>query len=306
MPKAPVIFAAVILVGGCARQEAEPEAPDRDSVMPVTLREARDGFRSQLIARGFVPVDFPKVEPFQVIDFDSPVGSLPALITADPGDAKPRPAVVWLGDGDCNSIGDVRAAGPLVEAGLVVMIPSLRGGNRNPGVREGFLGEVDDVVAAAGRLAKLRYVDPQRIHLVGHGTGGTLALLTAQCCERFRYVFAFGPVDDPARYGPHTLPFDVASAREREPRSPIHWLDSIKTPVYVIEGRDEPSEIESLDAMAAANKNLRVRFLGVRGANRRTVVAPAARVIAERILRDTGRLGDIALTERELDALFAR
>ena len=41
-----------------------------------------------------------------------------------------------------------------------MMFPSLRGGNDNPGAKEGFLGEVDDVIAAADFLAKQPYVDP--------------------------------------------------------------------------------------------------------------------------------------------------
>ena len=33
-----------------------------------------------------------------------------------------------------------------------MMFPSLRGGNNNPGSKEGFFGEVDDVLAAADLL----------------------------------------------------------------------------------------------------------------------------------------------------------
>ena len=75
-----------------------------------------------------------------------------------------------------------------------MMFPSLRGGNDNPGVREGFFGEVDDVLAAAEYLSKQAFVDPQRIYLGGHSTGGTLVLLVAECSGRFRAVFSFGPV----------------------------------------------------------------------------------------------------------------
>ena len=34
------------------------------------------------------------------------------------------------------------------KAGVVTYFPSLRGGNLNPGRGEGFLGEVDDIIAA--------------------------------------------------------------------------------------------------------------------------------------------------------------
>lgn len=45
-------------------------------------------------------------------------------------------------------------------------------------------------------LAHQPYVDPNRIYLGGHSTGGTLALMTAEASDRFRAVFAFGPVSD--------------------------------------------------------------------------------------------------------------
>ena len=35
-------------------------------------------------------------------------------------------------------------------------------------------------------LAAQPYVDPARIYLGGHSTGGTLALLVAECSETFR------------------------------------------------------------------------------------------------------------------------
>src|SRR5436305_14755455 len=109
-----------------------------------------------------------------------------------------------------------------------MMFPSLRGGNDNPGQKEGFLGEVDDVLAARDFLEKQPYVDPKRIYLGGHSTGGTLALLVAECSDRFRAVFAFGPIDDVAGYGRNSvfLPFDLSDPREINVRSPIYWLDS--------------------------------------------------------------------------------
>ncbi len=60
-----------------------------------------------------------------------------------------------------------------------MMYPSLRGAHDNPGQPEGLFGEVDDMLAAITYARKLDYVDPERVYLVGHSTGATLALLTA-------------------------------------------------------------------------------------------------------------------------------
>ncbi len=114
-----------------------------------------------------------------------------------------------------------------------MLYPSLRGGNSNPGQIEAFFGEVDDVLAATEFVAQLPYVDPQRIYLGGHSTGGTLALLVAAASDRYRAVFSFGPVDDVAGYGADVLPFNPFDQREVVLRSPIYWLDRIKTPVFV-------------------------------------------------------------------------
>src|SRR5262245_65351301 len=133
-----------------------------------------------------------------------------------------------------------------------MVCPSLRGGNDNPGVKEGFFGEVDDVLAAADFLAKQEYVDPKRIYLGGHSTGGTLVLLVAECSDRFRAVFSFGPIDTVARYGPEYLPFDTCNPREIELRSPGRWLAMIKSPTFVFEGTLQ-GNIRSLKVMARSS-----------------------------------------------------
>jgi predicted esterase len=81
-----------------------------------------------------------------------------------------------------------------------MMFPSLRGGNDNPGVKEGFWSEVDDVLAATDYLAQQDFVDPQRIYLGGHSSGGTPVLLAAECSDRYRAVFSFGPAASAAGY----------------------------------------------------------------------------------------------------------
>ena len=119
------------------------------------------------------------------------------------GDGEKHPAIVWITGGDSNSLDDFWSAGSpdndqsasaWRKAGMIMMFPTLRGGNTNGGTKEYFLGEVDDVIAAARHAASLPYVD--RVFIGGHSTGGTLALLVAESSEEFAGVFAFGPVAD--------------------------------------------------------------------------------------------------------------
>ena len=104
-----------------------------------------------------------------------------AYASPPPADGKRHPAIIWIFGGFDNSIGEIAwQKGPAAndqsaivfrEAGILMMYPSLRGGNRNPGFTESFYGEVDDVLAAADYLSKLDYVDTNRIYLGGHSTG---------------------------------------------------------------------------------------------------------------------------------------
>ena len=272
---------SLLALAGCKRQEGHlprtsspPQQKNQRSEVG-SLTEARKGFQTKLVRRGATKEPVPDAPPkvFRTIQYTAPAGKLAAYLSPDPNDGKKHPAIIWITGGDCNTIGDVWAdapasndqtAGGFRKAGIVMMFPSLRGGNDNPGVKEGFLGEVDDVLAAADFLAQQKYVDPGRIYLGGHSTGGTLALLVAECSDRFRAIFSFGPADNVGGYGPEYLPFDTSNPRELELRSPGRWLASIKAPTFVFEGMVQ-GNIDSLRAMARSSTNPQLHFLAVRG-----------------------------------------
>lgn len=318
------LFALLIplALAGCSLREGQPPGPpspaqqkNQGSEAP-SLTKARKGFQTRLVRRESAgePVPAPPPKLFRTVRYEAPAGKLAAYLSPDAGDGKKHPAILWITGGDCNTIGEVwtdapasndQTAAAYRKAGIVMMFPSLRGGNDNPGVREGFLGEVDDVLAAAEFLAKQDYVDPRRIYLGGHSTGGTLALLVAECTDRFRAIFAFGPVDDVSGYGPEYLPCDTSNPREVELRSPGIWLASIKTPTFVFEGTAE-GNIDSLQAMARSSTNPKVHFLAVRGASHFSILAPTNRLIADKILRDDGPACSLTFAAEELSRPFAR
>lgn len=299
----------LLALAGCNRQGAQPQYENSGS-KASSLTEARKGFQSKVVSRGAAkePVPVPPPNLFSTVHFDAPVGKLAAYLTPDPKDGEKHAAIIWITGGDCNTIGDVwtdapqsndQTASAYRKAGIVMMFPSLRGGNDNPGMKEGFLGEVEDVIAAAKFLAKQNYVDPARIYLGGHSTGGTLVLLVAECSSMFRAVFSFGPADEIAGYDPAYLPFDTSNPRELELRSPGRWLASIKEPTFVFEGTIQ-ANLGSLQAMAQTSTNAKAHFLPVPGANHFTILAPTNRLIAEKILRDNGPVCNLAFTSQEL------
>ncbi len=277
-----------------------------------TLVEARAGFQTKIV-KASPPkeaVDQPPAKLFHLVKYESPVGKLSSYLSPDPGDGMKHPAIVWITGGDCNSIGDVWSQNPASndqsaaqyrQAGIVMMYPSLRGGNDNPGRREGFLGEVDDVLAAADFLAAQPYVDPQRIYLGGHSTGGTLSLLVSECSGRFRAVFSFGAVEDPEGYGRENTftPFDFTK-QELLLRSPGRWLHTITSPTFVFEGARQ-GNVDSLKAMQSENKNKKVTFYPVAGADHFSLLAPVNRFLADRIVKDDGATCNLSFTESDVN-----
>jgi prepilin-type processing-associated H-X9-DG protein len=313
VPPAPQQPSAAATQAPAAAPGAANSAPPRRQ----TLAEARKGFRTTLTQRRRAdePIDQPPASVFRVVSYKSEPGDFAAYLTPDPGDGQKHPAIIWIRGGDCNSIGDVWTAMPASndqtaaayrQAGIVMMFPSLRGGNQNPGVREGFFGEVNDVLAAAEFLAALPYVDPERIYLGGHSTGGTLALLVAEYSSRFRAVFSFGPVNDVTNYSEDEwLPFNRNDRREAQMRAPGVWLASITTPTFVFEGQEDPGNLNALRAMAlvSSRSSPKARFFEVENKNHFDVLAPLNQLIAKKILADDGEATQIKFAEGELPGL---
>ncbi len=292
-----------------------PVDPDRGR--RLTLVEARKGFRTTLARRvsaDFTGVGQPPRKVFRAVEYPTPLGKMSAFLTPDPKDGKLYPAIIWITGGDCNSIdkgcweegpaNNDQSASAYRKAGIAMMFPSLRGGNSNPGVKEGLFGEVDDVLAAADYLRKQPFVDPERIYLGGHSTGGTLALLTAECSDRFRAVFSFGPVDDMAGYDAEYKPFSTKDPKELQLRAPGRWLHAIASPVFVFEGSG--GNWQPLRAMARASKNPNVKFFEIKNGDHFGVLGPTNKLIAQKILADTGPKCDLRFDEDELNKPFAK
>lgn len=280
---------------------------------PKTLIEARKNFHTSLGQQKTdrAPLAEPPRKLFTKVDYLSPVGKLGAYLSTVPKDGKKHPAIIWVHGGFCNSVDDFiwsdaspdddQTAAAYRKAGIVMMFPSLRGGNENPGSPEYFLGEVDDVIAAAKFLSQQPGIDPDRIYLGGHSTGGTLALLVAECSDRFRAIFAFGPVDDVSGYGPQYCPVDHSKMLEILMRSPGYWLDCIKRPTFIFEGALKPSNVGPLKKMESRCKNPLVHFSVIPGKGHLSVLGPMNELIARKILNDTGSKSTvISFTDKEL------
>lgn len=284
----------VVFVAGCSKGGSLTSSGGGKN----PLLTARSELKTKLVDRGgdHQSIEAPPKGVFELVKYPSAPGMLGAYLTPDPKDGKKHPAIIWITGGDCNSIGDVwspaepandQTAAVYRQKGIVMMFPSLRGGNKNPGKKEGFFGEVDDILAAADHLAKLPYVDPARIYLGGHSTGGTMVLMVAECSDRFRAIFSFGPADQVEGYPDEYLPYNSRNASENKVRSPGNWLELIKSPTFVFEGSVD-GNIDALHNMKRSSTNPLLMLYVVTGKNHFSTLAPTNQLIAEKILKDTG------------------
>lgn len=315
MRSRPTLVAALLALTAAAHAQ-----PDR----PTPLADARRGFVTKvtpIVAPDHrpAPPEKPPYKNIKLVKYPAPKGDTWAYIVtpaAKKQDAAnqpsapdaPRPAIVWITGGDCNEIGDFvwqkqgpendQSASAFHTAGVVTMFPSLRGGHDNPGKREAFLGEVDDIIAAADFLAKQPGVDPKRIYLGGHSTGGTMALLVAASTPRFRAVFSYGPIGNTAKYGDELTGVSLPMADldpEVKLRSPNHWLDGITSPTFIMEGAVGVSNQDELRAMAKRTSNPRIQMFVYKERDHFSILAPSTGWVARQILADTGEECSIAI-----------
>ena len=303
--------------GGAKEPSQEKEALSGSKIdLSLSFAEAHDAFTTTLAREDNDDYSIPDPPEglFDLVSYSSKVGDLAAYVSSDPGDGEKHPMIIWVVGGWGNGIDDFpwtypewdndQTGSAFWQAGILTMYPSFRGGNGNPGNYEALFGEVDDIVSAYEYAASLPYVDPERIYLGGHSTGGTRALLASEYTDKFRAVFCFGPVDEIKYHNNTQFTFDMDNEDEYIMRSPIHWLDDIKSPTFLIEGREGNSE--NLERMLEASENDKLHGYVIEGADHFSTLAPLTRVVAQKILEDTGAEPAIAITQEELDAAMTQ
>jgi dienelactone hydrolase/DNA-directed RNA polymerase subunit RPC12/RpoP len=258
--------------GGVAKSPAQPAAAD--------YAAARRSFQTKLTRRSGSPQES---EPLrtppgaQRISYSSGGLSLAAFVDSAPADGQKRPGLLFLHGGFAFGDGDWEMAQPYRDAGYVVLIPALRGENGQAGNFSLYFDEVDDVLAAADALAKLPYVDPQRIFVAGHSAGGTLAALAAMASNRFKAAAALcGCMDQ--RLNADMAPFDTNDDGEFRIRSPLDFAASFQCPTRLYFGSQEAWALTSTrnTATQAKAKGLDVEAISVPG-DHFTAVDPAIR-----------------------------
>lgn len=296
-----------------ADSTAKTESADKSdsSAVGQSFAEAHDAFQTTLVEKNSDndPIPDPPEGYFDLVYYPSKVGDLAAYVSSDPGDGEKHPLIIWIVGGWGNGIDDFPWCYPAWDddqtgsafwrSGVLTMYPSFRGGNGNPGNYEALFGEVDDIVSAYEYAASLPYVDPSRIYLGGHSTGGTRALLAAEYTDKFRAVFGFGAVDLIKYHNNSQFTFDTDNEDEYKMRSPVYWLDNVNTPTFLIEGSEGNSS--NLKNIERTSKNDNIHCYIMEGQDHWSVLAPLTRALAQKILSDTGTECNITITQEELD-----
>lgn len=295
----------------------QAETPARQASPVQDLLNARAGFQTKIIPNSYKtdgPAEPPKPGAYKLVRYPSPTGRLAAYLTPDPGDGKKHPALIWA-HGGFGGLGTGGAAEPARAAGFVVLCPSWRGENDNPGQFELFYGEVEDAVAAVEYVSQLLYVDPARVYMAGHSTGGTMTLLTVEGTPKLRAAFAFGGCPDVGNLmalsqgeGYGNTPFDHRNSQETRLRSAIHFVATVHTPTFFFEGEESALYCRDGKNMEQLARRAGVPFsvFVLKGGDHFNILPPLSRLIVDKMRADTGEKCSITFTPEEVQQTFQK
>ncbi len=283
-----IVYATVLMAGCASVPKPTPLATATGPELRGPLK-ARQGFRTQLVAVAF-DADGPlkPLRGFERVRYASPAGKLAAYLSKNPGGKNRYPAVVWahggFGGAGCGRSKIFR------ERNIVMLCPSWRGENDNPGRYEMFYGELDDALAAVRYLESVPYVDPDRIYFAGHSTGGTISLLVAASTSRVRAVFALGGAPDMravvADGGYGNTPFDESRDDEIRLRSPIEFVNEMLVPTFYFEGAESGYAADAKRMAEVADSHGRAVHSYILAGGDHNIVEPVLNSIAQAIADD--------------------
>lgn len=240
----------LLAIIGISCKENSVPGPTVSAPGQFTLTEARRARQVQLTQKMSAPQGYPKQAPpgAEVVYYESAGRKLMAWL-GQPKGKGPHPGMLFIHGGFALNDEDFESIEPFLDAGYVVLLPSWRGENGNPGYFEFCYGELDDANAALEYLIKLPDVDAKRVFAFGHSsTGGTLALLLAETTDKLKAVVASSPLPDmrsiveasnEAPIQNVTQPFDWRDPVEMDLRSPARHVNELRCPAYIYVGERE-------------------------------------------------------------------
>lgn len=219
---------------GCSNIKAKKE------LHKAPLVQLRNSHKTELEKAGPNPAKYDNTRPSGVeeVKYESAGRKLLAWVVKPKIKGK-RPAVLYAHSGDALGAADIDDVLPFLNAGFIVMLPSWRGENGNPGNYEMCYGEVDDAKNALKYLAGRDDVDRSMLFAAGHSVGGTIVMLLAESTDKLKKASACGGL--PAMntfFGAYPdAPF-VKNAKELGLRSPREYVAELSCPLKLFYGSD--------------------------------------------------------------------
>ncbi|MCP4158537.1 MAG: prolyl oligopeptidase family serine peptidase [Deltaproteobacteria bacterium] len=286
------------------------------SISANNLLTERGSFKTKLNTKKKLEdqLPIPPKEIFKIIKYRTKIGEMSAYLSQHKiKKNEKKAAIIWLTGGfpgaipgkylwEQTEVSNEQSARIYRQYGIVMMFPTLRGRVKgNSGVVERFYGEVEDVISAAEHLKSLSYIDPKRIYLGGHSTGGTLALLVSESTDIFAGVISLGPIS--TDYGKEGVPYQWTK-KEIYFRAPINFVSYIKKPTYIIEGQSgNSSSLKEFKEIQKKSTNSNIKIASVKNANHFNVIHPVNRIFAKAILESKKGLLNIDI-KKELQPAY--
>lgn len=275
-----LLLGAVLLLAAAGCRPTDQPTQGTAAAPADDLATARKGFVTKLRVRGPAPQPYRDAKPpagVKEVEYTSGNLKLKGWLSADAGDGRKRPAVVYLHGGWAFGDGDWEDAEPFAKAGFVLFMPTLRGENGNPGIYESFLGEVDDAIAAGRFVSSLPNVDGGNVFVVGHSVGGVLTCLASMLPSPYKAAAALDGYVDMESWAAGSpdahVPYDRDVPAEVRVRNPMAFAASIRCPLRLYAGKDG-REVNAPLAAKARQAGKDCELVVVRG-DHQAMVAPA-------------------------------
>ena len=84
----------------------------------------------------------------------------------------------------------------------------------------------------------------------------------------------------------------------------MRWVHSICNPTFVFEGTY--GNVGALESLARVSKNAKLRIIEVKDADHFNLLVPTHRLIAAKILQDTGPTCRLAISDEEVNRAFSK
>ncbi|MFK7768565.1 MAG: hypothetical protein AB8B55_15185 [Mariniblastus sp.] len=178
-----------------------------------------------------------------------------------------HPVVIYLHDGHALEPSVLKQAEHFHKNNMIVMCPSFRGENGNPGYFELIFGEVNDAVSAVNWIAEQPNVNRSQIYVFGYGVGGGVsALMSLQGETKVQMTASCSGLYQSGIFQnwPGGVPFNVHNQWESNSRVLLGRIAQMKQPHIAYLGHDDLDFKNSTDLASKETALLPTSMLTVR------------------------------------------